>query len=95
MIKKFLIIAKHIYLQSKVFELHDEQNLTIELLLPIEKFWELEKVVKQTDFYVAAGDSPVELRETQRRLFRLAAPYAVQEKQRTWLYEKAAEQGSP
>ena len=75
--------------------MQDEQNLTIELQMPIEKFWELESVVKETDFYVAAGDSPVELRDIQRKLFRLAAPYAVQEKQRTWLYEKASDQGSP
>ncbi len=91
MIKKYLIVGKQVYLQTKKPESAGEQTTTIELLLPVEQFWQIEERLRITHYMQASAEPHGEVVGSLRDLFKLCAPYAVAEKDRTWLYARAAE----
>ena len=91
MIKKFLVVGKQVYLQTKRPELMNEQNTVIELLLPIEEYWKVESKLKHTNYLQASSEPQGEVVGSMRDLFKLCAPYAVLEKDRMWLYGRAGD----
>lgn len=89
MIRKFFICGKQLYLQSKNLESYNDLGTVIELLLPIDEYWELEKEVKEVNYLVAAGENTAEVTSAYREALQRAARHAVKEKERVWLYEKS------
>jgi hypothetical protein len=66
----------------------DEGVKVIDLQLPIRTFWESEKILKHADYLVASAEDNLEVRECYTKLLRLVAPYAINEKDRNWIYER-------
>jgi hypothetical protein len=67
-----------------------DKNLppVIELLLPIETYWELKEQFKLLDFYLSSNDDPTAVSELTNKIIKKALPYAVYEKDRIFLKEK-------
>ena len=87
MIRKYLVCGKkQIYLQSKNLDSYSEIGKVIELLLPVRDFWELEKLVKDVNYFMSAGEAQAEVASSYRRVLKRSAPFAVQELDRTWLH---------
>lgn len=88
MIRKYLVVGKQIYMSSKRQEKKDESLRELEVLLPIETFWKIEKILKESDYMIASGDDHVAVQDTYRRIFSLIVAFAVSEKDRAWLNER-------
>lgn len=89
MIRKFFIIGKQLYLQSKSVESYNDLGTVIELYLPIEDFWKIEDMLKEANYLLANNISPGELLNFYKKVFLRASKFAVREKERNWLYDKA------
>lgn len=89
MIKKFLVVGKHVYVSSKPMEMREEGTVEMELLLPIKVFWQLEDQMKDADYYLANGDDKVVVNDLYKNVFKLVGPYAVHEKDRFWLHAQS------
>lgn len=87
MIRKYLICGKkQIYLQSKNIDSYNEIGKVIELIMPVRDFWDLEKLIKDVNYLLAAGEAPAEVATSYRKVLRRSARFAVRELDRTWLY---------
>ncbi|MDQ3230989.1 MAG: hypothetical protein M3Q07_04140 [Pseudobdellovibrionaceae bacterium] len=87
MIRKFLICGKkQIYMQSKNIETYNEIGKVIELVMPVRDFWDLESLIKDVNYLLAAGEAQAEVATSYRKVLRRSARYAVREMDRTWLY---------
>ena len=60
-----------------------------ELLLPVEVLWNVEPLLKEADYLVASGAEAVEVQGIYQQALRRLTPFAVSEKDRTWLRELA------
>lgn len=60
-----------------------------ELLMPVTVFWDIDNILKDANYKIATGEPKSEVVSTFKQIFKLSAPYAVQEKSRTWLHEKS------
>lgn len=90
MISKFLIVGKQLYFStSKANYDHDDEVRVVELLLPIELYWESLDLIKRLEYLISSGEEPIDIKELYRKFFKSIAPYAIIEKDRNWLYEKA------
>lgn len=89
MIKKYLVVGRQIFISSKKQEGKDEKIRELEILMPIETFWKIEKMLKEADYLIATGNEKVSVQETYKKIITAVAPYAVSEKDRVWLYDKA------
>ncbi|MBC7659604.1 MAG: hypothetical protein H7249_07835 [Chitinophagaceae bacterium] len=87
MIRKFMICGKkQIYIQSKNSDGYTDIGKVIELLLPINDFWELEKEVKKIN-YLTASDAPsVDVGGQYKKILGISSGFAVVEADRLWLY---------
>jgi len=63
-----------------------------EMLLPIETFWEAEKLLKDLDFMRASFGDPVSILQMQKKILEQLVNYVVLEKDRLQL--KAAINGA-
>ena len=94
MIRKFLICGKQVYLQNKKMESFNEIGTVVELIMPIEKFWEAEELMKTANYLLASGEPGSDVIAAYKKVFVLCAPFAVTEKERFWLYDKAKDKES-
>lgn len=86
MIRKYLICGKkQVYLQSKNIDAYDNIGRVIELIMPIRDFWDLEKLIRDVNYLMAAGEAPAEITNSYRKVLRRSAFFAVKEMDRTWL----------
>lgn len=86
MIRKYLVCGKRqIYLQSKNMDAYAEIGRVVELLMPVRDFWDLEKLVKDVNYYFAVGEAPAEVASSYKRVMRNSARFAVHEVDRGWL----------
>ncbi len=67
-----------------------EKNLppAVELLLPIETYWELQEQFKLLDYYMSSNDDQTAASELSNKIIRKVMPFAVHEKDRILLKEK-------
>ena len=94
MSRKFLVCGKQLFLASKKLEETGARTPTVELLMPIKLFWDVEKLLKQIDYAIAAGEDPVLINELCRKVYTKVAKYAVSEKDRVFLYDKVLSSGT-
>lgn len=87
MIRKYLICGKkQLYLQSKNIEVYQEVGRVVELLMPIKDFWQLEGLIKDVNYLIAAGEPQAEVVASYRKVLKGSARFAVKEMDRLWLY---------
>ena len=81
------------YTASKAGLDHEEGIRVIDLELPLRVFWDSERILRYADYLIASSEENVEIRDYYARLLRLIAPFATNEKDRNWLYERLAGRG--
>jgi len=91
MITKFLIVGKQVLLQSKAPTTHEDIGNVIELLMPLDEYWQLEETLKMATFLQASGETNNEVMATLRKALKICSKYAVTEKDREWLHVRLAE----
>ena len=84
MIKKFLIYSnRKVYFTSVEPTSIDDNNLKVfALALPIESFWEAQKILERIIFLQSAGEVSAVTNQQLRALFSFCAPFAIDEKNR-------------
>jgi len=90
LIRKYLVCSRHLVLSSSRHDEPGSKVPIVELLLPIKEFWEVEELMKFIDYLVASNEDPILVNETMQKIFKKVAPYAVNEKDRTFLHGKAS-----
>ena len=88
MIRKWIIVGRQIYLQNDHPEGVDEENKPIELLMPVEVLWKLDKMLKDADYLLASNEPRCDIEISKNRIIDFIQPYAVAEKDRMWLIGK-------
>ncbi len=76
-------------MSSKKLEDTGSKGPTVELLLPIQIFWEVEGMMKQLDYLTSANEDPVLVAELYQKVLKKVARFAVAEKDRTLLQERS------
>ncbi len=56
--------------------------------MPINLFWEIEKLLKRIDYMIASNEDAVLIAQQYQKVYAKVAKYAVTEKDRISLYEK-------
>ncbi len=74
---------------STRFEIKSEvqSHSAIELKMPIDVFWDAEKIVKKMEYQHSAGEDVRTIKDTNNELFMLLLPYVLHEKDRAVLQE--------
>lgn len=88
MIRKYLVVGKQIFMTSKKLEDQSAKIPTVELLLPINLYWELEALMKRIDYLQSAGEDPVLINDHYQQLYRKVVKYVVSEKDRILVQQK-------
>jgi hypothetical protein len=85
MIRKFIIVGRQLYLQNEHPEALDDNNKPVELLLPVDELWKLNKMLKETDYLLASNEPRGDIKIARNKILDFVQPYAVAEKDRMWL----------
>lgn len=80
--------GKQLFFASQAPDPHLELGRVIELKMPIEVFWEAEKVLKKVTYLSASGEPLTEINVEVNRLYQLLAPFCVDEANRIWMVDK-------
>lgn len=88
MIRKYLVCGKTLYLQSRPHEVYRDMGHVHELLLPIRTFWEIEDILGQINYKIAAGASVMDVEHSYKQIYRMSARFALFEMSRAWLHRK-------
>ena len=59
----------------------------IELNLPIESYWHLNKMIKEADYTMANEQSVADVKALYTKIFQFSASFAIKEADRDWLYK--------
>ena len=89
MIKKLFVVGKQLYLQGKNLESYAELGKVIELEMPIESFWKMEKLINEANYLMSSGESTPEILDFYKKIFKFGSKYAIFEKERSWLNERS------
>lgn len=90
MIKKILVCNRQdIYLQSRPLDYASEIGKSIELLIPLRTFWELEKMIEAFVYLVSTGEDKAGIEQSYKSILKKCAPFAIKEVERQWLHEKS------
>ncbi len=90
MINKVLIIGSRLVLASVRPEEERIFRRAIDLSMPIEAYWELQKLMDEADYLVANEDSQADLKAIYSKIYILCASHALKEADRDWLYKKGS-----
>lgn len=85
MIRKFMIIGRQFYLQSDLPDAPGEQSRPVELLLPVDDLWKLNKMLKEVDYLMASNEPKGDIQVARNRILDFIQPFAIAEKDRLWL----------
>ena len=89
MIRKYLIYGDHIFLTSYKKEISEEKYQILDVLLPLEIYWDVESMLRKLNYMVSSHEDRLNVLHTHKNLFKKLAPYAKNEKDRAWLYAKS------
>ncbi|NDE13451.1 hypothetical protein EBZ80_00780 [bacterium] len=93
MIRKYLVIGNRISLASTRRDSIQATGPLIELLMPIDVYWQLEEEFKKYDMMASEGDDTMVLAELNKKILSRVIPYAVNEKERIWLHKNVDNKG--
>lgn len=76
-------------------KLEDEHQTlyNIDLLMPLDVFWEINELLRIANYLLASDEQMADIHEIYKTIFRKAAPYAVFETDRSWLYQHGHQKG--
>ena len=86
MIRKYLVIGKRVSLASSRRDSINSVVPPLEILMPVDVFWQIEEHLKRYDLMASSGEESAILSEITKTILKLVTPYAVTEKERLWLY---------
>lgn len=87
MIKKYLIYGKQIFLSSKRHD-EGESRKVIELSMPLQIFWDVEKLLKEAEYMISTNEDQVVLNSKYFQILKTVLPCVVYEKDRVWLNDR-------
>ncbi len=88
MITKYLVVDRQVYLEANRPSPGDnDRGKVIKVKMPIEVYWKAADLLTESERTLAQSDHPEDVRSLYRKLIKLVAPYAAEEKDRAWLYE--------
>ena len=85
MIRKYLVISDRISLASSRRDSLKTNAPLFELSIPVEVFWQVEKLMKEYDIMFASGEEDMVLETMNQKILKSLAPYVVDEKERALL----------
>lgn len=88
MIHKYLVIHKRIFLSSTKLEDTLPRVEYVELFLPVQIYWDINKMLKEVDYLLAGEEPQVDVQSIYKKVYRMAAPYAKGDVDRNWLMAK-------
>jgi hypothetical protein len=62
-------------------------DVSFECLLPLDVFWELEKLFKHLEYLLASGGDPTQISELTQKIMKKTSTFVVNEKERIALRE--------
>ncbi|MFK7872048.1 MAG: hypothetical protein AB8C84_02605 [Oligoflexales bacterium] len=90
MIRKFLTIGAELHLSSAKWDDDlDQQGRTVDLYIPLDVFWEMQETIEKINYLKATHVPASDIKERYRKVFKIAAPYALFEIDRLWLYKES------
>ena len=91
MIQRFLVISQNrIFFSTSKTDFEESPKVKlVELLMPIDVFYDAEKHIKKLDFLHTQNSLQMEIKEGIKRLFFTLNRFAVQEKDRIWLFDQS------
>ncbi|MDD9950816.1 MAG: hypothetical protein OXT67_04550 [Zetaproteobacteria bacterium] len=91
MIRKFLIVGKHIYLSTTKIEDEFGHQKNIDLVMPINVYWQALDEIRRADYLIVSGEPQADTTEIYRKIFRILRPYTVYEVDRTYLIRNSSQ----
>lgn len=88
MVKKFLVIGNHLQYATSLQDLGEETIKVVEMDLPLEVYQDSKELLKAYNYLKSFETDPTKIRQKGNDFFSLVAPYACNEKDRNWLYER-------
>lgn len=90
MIRKFAMCSRqNVFFAPQKRDVPGRDYYPVEVELPVDKYWEIEELLKDNQYLQSNTDETVRSQELVKSVFKLLAPYAVMEKDRVYLYEQA------
>src|SRR5690606_13027048 len=89
LITKYLVQGKQLFFASQPPDAQLGLGKGMELKMPLEIFWESEKLLKRIDYLLASGEPNTEVQIEIKRLYKLLSPFCVVEADRTWMIERS------
>ena len=89
MIRKYLVCGKQMFLSGKKLEGTNIKggDVSFECLLPLDVFWELEKLFKHLEYSQASGGDPTQTSDLTQNIMKKISTFVVNEKDRIALRE--------
>ncbi len=89
MIQKFLVVGKSLRVcTTRPADVLADAEVVLGLTLPLEAFWEMTELIKSIDYLQSTSEPSVKINEVHMTIFKLVAPYAANDKDRAWLYDR-------
>jgi hypothetical protein len=89
-IHKFMYISKlQVVLVSSKLDDENKKYYIIDLLMPLEVYWDVSKLLRDADYLVASGGQMADVHEVYKSVFRKVASYAVFEVDRQWCFQNS------
>ncbi len=90
MIHRFLIVSEQLVLTSTASEDDHTNKQVIELLMPIQVYWQVKTMIEDSYYLISSSEEPSEIARLQKAVFQLMVPFAVSESERNWLVNTIA-----
>jgi hypothetical protein len=65
-----------------------ETDTVLGLVLPLDVYWEVTELLRSVDYMVSINEPAAKVNELYMKVFRKVAPFAINDKDRTWFYDK-------
>lgn len=95
MIRKHLLVGKRLTFSAAKEQDDKSINRSFELYLPIEKYWEIASLLETADYLIANNESVAEIQLVYTKIFKMAAPFALKEVDRSWLFRRSTSSKAP
>ena len=89
MIRKLLLVGKRLTFSSFKEDADKSFTRSFELYLPIKKYWEINDLLQTADYLIASNESVAEIHLVYNKIFKTAAPFALKEADRSWLFRRS------
>ncbi len=89
MIHKYLVAGNQIYFASLKQEIAEDKFRIVELLMPHTIFNNAQGQLQKFNYLRSSNAEAIQIKSASIALYKKIAPYAINEKDRLWLYQKA------